>query len=607
MRYQLVLLNGPRPGARVTLDPTLGPFTIGRDASRDVPLDDHSASRLHARVWSEGEAWKIEDCGSRNGTRVNGKPVQRSEIRPGDLIRIGDRQLVFAASQGESAEHPHPLPPASAATSTVVARVPNPDQRANLLDERHRDAATKPLRSLSLLCRLAGLLHQPTDPRQLAREARQSIAEAVRAERVTILLAGPDGRLRDCHGDAEPPGPEGFLLGALAMQNNEAILTDLGGVQTADARGEAIAAPIPGRGGPRGAIEVYGPAESLGFDQEDLEFVIAVSHQLGLAVENAEHREQLQQNNERLRRRLDEQSRIVGSSPATRELLDRISRVAPTHSTVLVLGESGTGKELVAQTIHELSNRSSGPFLAVNCAAFNESLLESELFGHEAGAFTGADRRRLGQFEQAHLGTIFLDEIGEMSPACQAKLLRILEGHPFERLGGSEPIRVDVRVVAATHRDMREWVEQQRFREDLYYRLRVIELQVPPLRDRGEDALELAALFLDRFRRETGRPPQRLTASAQRAVRNYGWPGNVRELKNAVERAVVLGAGEEITIEDLGLDPRDEEESRLVSLEELELRHIEYVLHAVGGNKTQACKILGIGRGTLYKKLNRSA
>ncbi|MDP6445384.1 MAG: sigma-54 dependent transcriptional regulator, partial [Pirellulaceae bacterium] len=300
-------------------------------------------------------------------------------------------------------------------------------------------------------------------------------------------------------------------------------------------------------------------------------------------------------------------ARLLGRSSAIGDLLEQIGRVAPTNSTVLVLGESGVGKEMVAQTIHDMSGRATGPFVAVNCAAFNESLLESELFGHEAGAFTGAERRRLGQFEQAHAGTIFLDEIGEMTPACQSKLLRILEGHPFERLGGSSPVRVDVRVLAATHRDIRGLVAKQEFREDLYYRLRVIELNIPPLRDREDDSLELAVTFLERFRRETGRGPARFSKAAAQAIRSYGWPGNVRELKNAVERAVVLGPGDEITVDDLGIGKRREGPNPLVTLDELEQRHIEFVLRAVGGNKTQACKILGIGRGTLYKKLSRPA
>jgi DNA-binding NtrC family response regulator len=298
--------------------------------------------------------------------------------------------------------------------------------------------------------------------------------------------------------------------------------------------------------------------------------------------------------------------RLLGRSAAMRALLAQVAKAAPSAATVLILGESGVGKELVAHTLHELSRRSGGPFVAVNCAAYLESLLESELFGHEPGAFTGAQRRRLGQFERAHRGTIFLDEVAEMSPACQAKLLRVVEGHSFERLGGETPIRVDVRLIAATHRDLGELVPAGRFREDLYYRLRVIELRVCPLRERENDAAELAAAFLAQVRATLGRGPTRISAAAMEAILRYDWPGNVRELKNAVERAVVMGGADEITPQDLGLSlangsPR--EAPVLCTLDEAERRHIDYVLRRVGGNKTLACKILGIGRGTLYKKL----
>jgi len=288
------------------------------------------------------------------------------------------------------------------------------------------------------------------------------------------------------------------------------------------------------------------------------------------------------------------------------EVLEQIARVGPTSSTVLILGESGTGKELVARAIHEISRYSAGPYVPVNCAAFSESLLESELFGHEVGAFTGADRRHIGQFERAHRGTIFLDEIGEMSWACQSKLLRVLEGHPFQRLGGQESIHVDVRVIAATHRDLRELVSQGGFREDLYYRLRVIDLSIPPLRERGDDAIELAALFLDQFRQQMGRGPRRLSAEAIAAIRQHPWAGNIRELKNAVERAVVLGQSEEASPQDMGLAAAGRESmpcSELISLRESERRHIQFVLGRVAGNKTEACRILEIGRGTLYKKI----
>jgi Nif-specific regulatory protein len=235
--------------------------------------------------------------------------------------------------------------------------------------------------------------------------------------------------------------------------------------------------------------------------------------------------------------------------------------------------------------------------------------LESELFGHEAGAFTGADRRRIGQFERADRGTIFLDEVGEMSPSCQVKVLRLLEGHPFERVGGEASIHVDVRIIAATHRDLAELVRANEFRDDLYYRLCVVDIRVPPLRVRDDDVVELASLFLDRYRRQIGRGPSRLSAAARQAIQSYAWPGNVRQLKNSIERAVVLAKSDEVEPADLGITPIPDSGPRpeQMTLKEAERQHIERVLHHVDGNKTAACQILAIGRGTLYSKLQSYA
>jgi Nif-specific regulatory protein len=367
-----------------------------------------------------------------------------------------------------------------------------------------------------------------------------------------------------------------------------------------------LGVPIPGPKSCRGAIECRRVKRRNPFSRGDLDFSVVVAHQAGLALENLEHRERLELANAELRRRVSGQTRLIGPGPAMQRVFDQIARVGPTGSTVLILGESGTGKELVARSIHDISRNSAGPYVTVNCAAFSESLLESELFGHEIGAFTGADRRYVGQFERAHRGTIFLDEVGEMSHGCQAKLLRILEGHPFQRLGGHESISVDVRIISATHRNLPELIRRGQFREDLYYRLRVIDIHVPPLRERGDDVIQLASEFVEFYRGQIGRGPLRLSDGAIEIIRVYPWPGNVRELKNSVERAVVLGQGEEVQASDLGLPHttagRAGEQS-LVSLKEAERRHIEFVLAACDGNKTKACGILGIGRATLYSKL----
>jgi transcriptional regulator with GAF, ATPase, and Fis domain len=293
-----------------------------------------------------------------------------------------------------------------------------------------------------------------------------------------------------------------------------------------------------------------------------------------------------------------------------------VARAAPSRATVLIRGESGVGKELVARAVHFASPRKKGPFVCLNCAALSETLLESELFGHERGAFTGATERKTGKFEAADKGTLMLDEIGEMSPSIQAKFLRVLEGHSFERVGGSTPIQADVRVIAATNRDLEKAVAENRFRRDLYFRLHVVEIIVPPLRKRGDDVLELAAHFLGRFNAETGRKIRGFTPAALEQLRTYRWPGNVRELKNAIERSVVLARGDVIDEDDMALThlatSQDSGEISApkrsyqpLSLADVEQRHILETLRATNWNKSRAATILGIERSTLDRKIRR--
>ncbi len=286
-----------------------------------------------------------------------------------------------------------------------------------------------------------------------------------------------------------------------------------------------------------------------------------------------------------------------------------MQRVAQAPTTVLITGESGTGKELLARTIHAHSPRAKGPWVAVNCAALPESLIESELFGHEKGSFTGANARRIGRFEQADGGTFFLDEVGDLSPLVQTKLLRVLQERTIERVGGDQTIRVDVRIVAATHQDLRQLVERKKFREDLFYRLSVITLELPPLRERPEDIIGLANFFTDRFRRKVGREQMALTPRAMRALRNYPWPGNVRELENVIERAVVLAPRDRIELEDL---PPEVQQAVKEPLEALHLRDAraqferEFILEALEvlkGNVSATAQRLGIARKNLQEKI----
>ncbi|NNJ25038.1 sigma 54-interacting transcriptional regulator [Alienimonas chondri] len=400
-----------------------------------------------------------------------------------------------------------------------------------------------------------------------------------------------------------------------------------------------------------GLVHLYSLDPGNPLDSSDLDFTLAVADQLALALANLRDRDDLahdreelakqteslaaglskaEQVNATLRRSLFDGDALggemIGESGPTIALREELRRIAPTDATVLVRGESGVGKELVARALHRHGSRSAGPLVTMNCAALSESLLESELFGHEKGAFTGATAKTVGKFEAADGGTLFLDEVGEMSPAIQAKFLRVLEGHAFERVGGREQIRCDVRVVAATNRDLEAAVEKGAFRRDLYYRLHVVVLTVEPLRNRPEDVPVLAEHFLRVSAARAGREIEGFTPAAEQLLMEYRWPGNVRELKNAVERAVVLCRGSHVEPADLRLtafappvgqseldgtstgadDPsRVGGRYRSISLEVLEREHILATLSHTGWNKSKAASILGIERSTLDRKLKK--
>lgn len=327
-----------------------------------------------------------------------------------------------------------------------------------------------------------------------------------------------------------------------------------------------------------------------------------------ILIEKLMERRQLLQENIALQQKLEERYRfenIIAKSPKMQQVIEVIKVVAKSNATVLITGETGTGKELVARAIHSQSHRHDKPFVAVSCAALPESLLESELFGHEKGSFTGAYAQKKGKFEVANLGTLFLDEIGEMSANIQVHLLRVLEEKEFNRVGGNEPIKVDVRVISATNRDMKEAIAKGQFREDLYYRLNVVNIELPPLRERVEDIPLLAQHFLKRFALENQKEITGFSPQATDFLLRHQWPGNVRELENAIERAVILAQNPIIEVSDLSqqnLVPAGSATSSARNLKQLEKEHIQNVLSETEGNYTEAARILGISRMTLYNK-----
>ncbi|GAB1432637.1 sigma-54 dependent transcriptional regulator [Spirochaetota bacterium] len=334
---------------------------------------------------------------------------------------------------------------------------------------------------------------------------------------------------------------------------------------------------------------------------------------LSILVKRALERRELSRRNEELKEEVELQQRsssIIGKSPEIARIFELLRRVAPTKASVLINGESGVGKELVADAIHNLSNRADKPFIKVHCAALAESLLESELFGHEKGSFTGAQARKKGRFELAHEGTLFLDEIGEINQNVQIKILRVLQEKRFERVGGEETIETDVRIIAATNKDLKKEIAAGNFREDLYYRLNVVNITVPALRNRKDDIPLLAAAFLEEFSKDNGKTINGFEPKARAAIYAYSWPGNVRELRNCIESAVVMAAGDIITIDDLPPGIRAEGgEGNIVipigsSLAETERILIKETLAGQGGNKSRTAEILGIGRKTLYQKIS---
>ena len=333
---------------------------------------------------------------------------------------------------------------------------------------------------------------------------------------------------------------------------------------------------------------------------------------LELLVERALKRQHLLRENRELRNELNRRfsvSGIIGRSTAMMHVLQQVEQVAPTNATILILGESGTGKELIAKAIHHHSRRAEARMVSVNCAALPETIVESELFGHERGAFTGAHTMRRGRFELAHKGTLFLDEVGDLSVAIQVKLLRVLQEREIERVGGQHPIPLDVRLIAATNQDLAEALADGSFREDLYYRLRVVAIEIPPLRKRLEDIPLLLEHFLEFFGKEHNKPGKRFSPAATKALCGYTWPGNVRELRNLVESLVVTSRADEIGVNNLpqAIVPDKEPPNVVVPmgkpLSEVERIYMLKTLDLLGGNKSRAAQILGIGKKTLYRRL----
>ncbi len=638
--------------------------TIGRAPTNQIVVKDERASRAHAEIFFSQEHWVLRDLDSRNGTLVGETPVRGDHaLEPGEIVRVGHSQLAFvldlAAAFPDSSgilrkgdqRNDETILAVAGDDSHVLGVTAEPTtithrrNQTRFLAPAVEDEVAVPKvgRAAAQLCRLAFELAKAPDVTSVSRVALGGLFEGTQVDAGAVLLLPRFMTTEPTAGDLEIIASRSDtetnyqrvsnFVATTVLREGEAVLARnvMGdsALTGRDSKGEfhatsILCAPIRKNDRALGVIHLYSTRDERMPDPDDLEFTLAVADTLAVALENLSRRIELAENltqirteNLQLREKLGVESEIIGASLIMGKVQREIARAAPNRATVLVRGESGVGKELVARAIHFNSPRKKGPFVCLNCAALSESLLESELFGHERGAFTGATERKIGKFEAADSGTLMLDEIGEMSPTIQAKFLRVLEGHAFERVGGSEPIQCDVRVIAATNRDLEKAVAEGVFRRDLYFRLHVLEIAVPALRKRPDDTPELVQHFLAKYNAETGRKIRGFTPEAMEHMLRYRWPGNVRELKNVVERAVVLSRGDYIDVEDLALSklstagdtaevmPPSGAEFEPMSLDEMERRHILATLHSTGWNKSQSARILGIERSTLDRKIDR--
>ncbi len=576
---------------------------VGRDSGADITLEDPAVSRFHARFLPNGDGWKVLDLGSSNKTYLNGDPILESDLSAGDLISLGDSEIHFLAPVARSKRDDHSL-------TQSLSKLESSGAQAEAV--------------LTCLFKLSESLRQLAEVAELDELALKQLVSGLGADRGAVLALEREAVVCRAAHSKLGQALRGFVLSQSIyreiLEQREPVLSR---VTSEDRRFQArdsivgeeiasvIAAPIA-RGDQIVGIlyldRLEGESTSA-FKKEDLYAVAVAAELLGAAHRAGQQIVDLNTEKGHLVKTIIDTHPIIGKSEAILKVREFIRRAAPTESTVLIQGETGTGKELVARAIHYQSARSGQPFAAINCAAIPESLVESELFGHEKGAFTGAVGRRLGKFESADGGTVFLDEIGELPIGCQSKLLRLLEERCFERVGGTESISIDVRIIAATNRDLAEEIKESNFREDLFYRLNVLQVTVAPLRERVADVDLLIEHFLDHFSDRVGGGRRTLATDAREALVRYNWPGNIRQLRNAIESAVVMSATQEITLEDLPITPRSGERTEALatwqprSIQEIEREHIARVLDYVKWNKSKAAEILGIERSTLYARL----
>ncbi|HVG62077.1 MAG TPA: sigma 54-interacting transcriptional regulator [Hyalangium sp.] len=564
LRPRLIAVSGPLEGRTFSLSSE--GFVIGRQADSQLQVLELSVSRRHCELRPDSEQrWVLSDLGSSSGTLVNSRPINERTLEHGDLVQVGTSRFVFLLYESMEEQAAPAAPDMDwVVRSTQVKRLEESAYLQRVKVPAGEEESRRAAEDLSALLRLCTAVQAARELEAVAAATIDGLLASVPAERGCMLLVREDAEemrvaAPRTRGSESPSAfPVSRTVLARTVAERVALLytdleadTSLKGAESLQAARvrSLLCAPLIGRERVLGALYLDS-SQAQPLTERHLELVIAAAAVAALAVENASYIEWLRTENQRLQAQGPAHD-MVGDSPAMKRLYALIQRVGPTHSTVLLRGESGTGKELCARAIHATSPRVEGPFVAINCATLTETLLESELFGHEKGAFTGAVARKPGKIELAHKGTLFLDEIGELPLGLQAKLLRVLQEREFDRVGGTRPIPVDVRIIAATHRDLDAAIRERRFREDLFYRLNVVTLHLPALRERRADIPLLAQYFARVYSERVGRQVVGLSEEAREALLAYDWPGNVRQLGNAIERALVLGTDELIRREDL--------------------------------------------------------
>lgn len=608
MNPRLAAIAGKLKGKVFPLEDA--PVVIGRETAAEVCLPDSSVSRRHSRIECNEGLFRINDLQSLNGTFVNDVPIKQRVLQHGDRIRIGDTQFLFLMHDGD--------------VPTKVSHVEFDDRQfvsGSTVQVRFDDALYLMARDLSALMKVSTTINAIRGLDELEKKLLELLFEVIPAERGAILLTDEMGNFADMfgtdrYGNLEVTVKVSTTIARQVLNDGVAVLSNNGADSLPIVPDSLLAAgtnalmcvPLKMMNHVLGIIYLATNEPAARFDNDHLQLVSAMAGIAAVAIENARHFEWLETENQRLRADAGIEHNMVGESAPMRQVYSLITKVAPTDSTVLINGESGTGKELAARALHQNSKRAEHAFIAVNCAALAESLLESELFGHEKGAFTGAMAQRKGRLELADGGSLFLDEIGELSLAMQVKLLRVLQEREFERVGGTRTIRVDIRLIAATNKDLEAAIADGSFRSDLYYRLNVVNIEMPPLRKRQEDIPLLASYFAARYAEKCNRRVTGISTDAKARLLAYDWPGNVRELENAIERGVVLGTTELILAEDL---PEAVLESPLPSNVSLAKYHeavaetkkqlILSAMEQAEGSYTEAAKLLGVHANYLHR------